>query len=62
MPQAAPSFTSTIALDFTLPQTRQASSTSAHSRLGRAAAVVTTRQSRAVDDEAVGVLHEAARR
>ena len=52
MPTAWPSFTSTIAFDFTCPQIRQASSASAHcSAVG--ATLVTTRQSSRAGREVV---------
>ncbi len=57
MPTAWPSFTSTMAFDFTCPQMRQASSASRHSA-SVGARLVTTRQSSRVGGEVVGVLHE----
>ena len=57
MPQATPSFTSTMELDFTQPTTRQASSASAHSA-SVGWRLVTTRQSARGGGEVVGVLHQ----
>ena len=57
MPTACPSFTSTIAFDFTWPQMRHASSASRHSS-SVGARLVTTRQSSRRGDELVRRLHE----
>ena len=57
MPTAWPSFTSTIAFDFTCPQMRHASSASRHSD-SVGARLVTTRQSSRAATKWWGVLHE----